>query len=107
LKTITVPAAIDIKDPLTDVVNETVGFQRFAFLRWLNHEDAAKSLTEVHRWMEVISRFKAAPNPGDKIVLEDEDYKRLSDIVTKVMPTLPVMAAVQLLPFAEAVLKAV
>ena len=106
MKTITVPADVTLTDALSGATGDTVTFQGWAFRMWMNDQAAADSIVKLHRWMQVISKFKAAAKEGYVIELEDEDHATLAPIVTKAATVPPPMLAGQLLSFADAVLNA-
>lgn len=106
MKTIPVPEDITLKDAMTEAPGMTVSFQAWAFSRWMNDPSAADSLVKLQRWLGVIAKFKAITGPGHLLELEDEDHATLAPIVEKAATAEPPLTAVQLLPFAHAVLKA-
>lgn len=107
MKSFIYPNDIKLRDRLSGKEGDTVAFRTFAIGRWANDSKVADSVAKLLRWIKVVDKLDAA-NPGALIVLEDEDYKSLKEVVERDRETMlnqPLLIS-QLAPFFDAVIEA-
>ena len=112
MKLIKVPADITLVDPITgarmrDPNGEAppVSFREHAIRQWLNDARMAETRVDAARLASVILPAFLAAKPGGVVRLEDADHAKLVPVVETARPYGP-LAAIQLLPFADAVVNA-
>lgn len=108
MRHITVPSPITVSVPFAEggPPPETITFQRFATLSWLNDDRAiAGGFAKQVRWAKVVDAFQQSET-GATISLEDEDYNTLRTIVDAPSARLAPVIAIQLLAYSQAVIDA-
>jgi len=106
MKRFTVPADIQLHEPTTgERIDKPIPFRAYALKAWLNDKRMGSSPVALARLARFLPRFIEA-KAGDVIELEDADHELLASIAREPEATFGPIYAVQLLPFASALLGA-
>lgn len=106
---IKVPEDIQLKGPAS---KGGQNLDKRSFLDWMleivlnDPRGADGGPVKVRRWQKVIDKFEKYGNPGDIVVLENEDYRRINEIVAAPQIKYGSLLTVQFLPFFDAISEA-
>jgi len=105
-----VPEAIQLKTPASQGGN-AIGEPK-KFLDWMlevvlnDPRGVEGGPVKMRHWQKIIDKFEKYCNPGDVVVLEDEEFRKLKEIASAPQARHQGLVAVQLIPFFEAVTEA-
>ena|SRR6266404_6002328 len=108
---ITVPESIMLKAPQStgggNLSTEPRTFINWALEVILNDPRGCEGgPIQMRRWSKVIEKFEKYDKPGNVLVLEDEDHRKLTEIANNPGVKYTSITNVQLLPFFEAITEA-
>lgn len=111
MRYIIVPPTVILRNPRTKQPFEGEGvmktFLDYAFEVWFNDPRVSKNgPVKLRRWMKMVDVFEKYCNPGDVVVLDEEDWKQLKVIVEQPEASFPPLIAYQFDAFSSAVLDA-